>query len=107
MGKGWTPEKHLRGLTPETKGFCWTPEHGWVRKNENAVFTAPRPNLHRTHGHQKDLAKMRDPIIVELERRHALLPKLPEITVERLEWSLALLAWIMERDGPVVMPLFE
>jgi hypothetical protein len=52
-------------------------------------------------------ARERDPIIVELERRHALLPKLPEITVERLEWSLAVLAYLMVRDGPVYAPIFN
>jgi hypothetical protein len=30
-----------------------------------------------------------------------------EVTIERLERGLALLAYIIERDGPVYAPLFE
>jgi hypothetical protein len=52
-----------------------------------------------------------DPVIVEhLTRWHDRLEaegKLSEVTVERLEWGLAFLAYIMERDGPAVAPLYE
>jgi len=102
MRKGWTAEKHLRGLTQDTIGFCWTPEHGWVRKNGNVPHKAKR-NV----SIDKD-----DPIIVGVHStapQSASDPQAPygEVTIERLERGLALLAYIMMRDGPVVAPLYE
>lgn len=80
--KGWTPKKHLQG---------WMPEHGWIREGKT-----------REH----------DPITVECQKREPALRKeasLPdgELTVERLERALTVVAYLIERDGPVVVPLFE
>jgi hypothetical protein len=54
----------------------------------------------------------RDPIAVELERRFALLHaghaiQNGEVTVERLEFALAVAAYIMSRDGPKIAPIYE
>lgn len=52
-----------------------------------------------------------DPIIAEhLKRWHDRLKaegKLSDVTVERLEWALALAAYLISLDGPKMVPLFE
>ena len=92
---GWTPKKHLRG---------WTPEHGWTPKNGHRV----KRNVPICEGKTRE----HDPITVErLTRELALRKELGhpdgEVTVERLEWALAVCAYLVELDGPKVVPLFE
>lgn len=88
--KGWTPKKHLRG---------WTPRHGWTPKNGHKV----ERNVPIREGKTGE----QDPITgAGLTRELDLRASLP-VTVERLERALALCAYLVERDGLRLVPLFE
>ncbi len=97
MTRGWV-ERHLRGWTPESG---WTPKKGnvWhkakrnvpVDKGNNSTSNVIVESLYRWHDRLEAEGKLSD----------------NKVTVERLELGLAALAYIMDRDGPVIAPIFE
>lgn len=90
---GWTSKKHLQG---------WTPAHGWAPKNGHKV----KRNVPIREGKMEH-----NPVTVECLKRDPVekgmaLPD-GEVTVERLERALAVVAYLIKLDGPKMAPLFE